>query len=196
MYVYGEPLPSELSGHLPLPDYLPAESTSSLLWVATCGSCSPLHYDLSEGVMLQIHGRKQFLLIPPTDLQACYPYPVAHPHDRQSRINDVHQPDLEKYPHFGNLAAVQATLEPGQLLYIPYGWWHQVESSGVNISVSYRWNPYEDALRVAALASRRFGLASMPAPVATQMYESFLTGIPAPIQAVLLQRFRQQILRQ
>ncbi len=32
-------------------------------------------------------------------------------------------------------------------MYIPFGWWHQIESSGRSVSISVRWNPYDHAIR-------------------------------------------------
>jgi hypothetical protein len=52
-------------------------------------------------------------------------------------------PDLVKYPRFSEaLAASQyAELEPGDALFIPYMWWHHVESRDpFNVLVNYWWD--------------------------------------------------------
>jgi hypothetical protein len=57
-------------------------------------------------------------------------------------------PDLARFPRFSAaLAASQsAELGPGDALYIPYGWWHQVESlSPFNVLVNYWWNDARQA---------------------------------------------------
>jgi hypothetical protein len=57
---------------------------------------------------------------------------------------DPMAPDLKKYPRFAEAArhAQSTTLEPGDALYIPYGWWHGVESlEPLSILVNYWWKP-------------------------------------------------------
>jgi hypothetical protein len=51
-------------------------------------------------------------------IRNCYPYPVQHAHDRQSRVNDCLAPSAENYPRFDAMSAWQAVLRPGDLLYI------------------------------------------------------------------------------
>ena len=57
---------------------------------------------------------------------------------------DLAAPDLERFPRFAAAwqEAEQGTLEPGDAIYIPYGWWHGVESlEPVSILVNYWWTP-------------------------------------------------------
>ena len=35
---------------------------------------------------------------------------------------------------------IDATLYPGDALYIPPGWWHRVKAATVSFSVSYWWD--------------------------------------------------------
>lgn len=55
-----------------------------------------------------------------------------------SRV-DVFAPDDAKYPLFAERvipSAMCATLEPGDLLYFPPGWWHAMRSEETSFSVS------------------------------------------------------------
>jgi hypothetical protein len=55
----------------------------------------------------------------------------------------LRNPDLERFPRFAAaLAASQsAELGPGDALFIPFGWWHHVESlTPFNVLVNYWWN--------------------------------------------------------
>lgn len=70
--------------------------------MAISGSVSPLHFDLSEGVLAQVSGDKRFILWPPSQYASLYPHGVNHHHDRQSRVNCVHNPDLSLYPAFND----------------------------------------------------------------------------------------------
>jgi hypothetical protein len=156
-YLYGEPLSAAWQSALHVfqpPCVDPAVQTSCLLWVAVDGSCSPLHYDLSEGMIMQVCGQKQVVLIPP-GLTTCYPHPIAHPHDRQSQLNDCKAPDLARFPDFAHATAFHTTLDAGDCLYIPYGWWHEITSEGESISITIRWDPYKEEVRKLMLAKHR-----------------------------------------
>ena len=52
--------------------------------------------------------------------------------------------DGDTSPHdaeaFRNVPFVDCILEPGDLLYIPIGWWHYVRGLSVSFSVSFWWN--------------------------------------------------------
>jgi hypothetical protein len=55
--------------------------------------------------------------------------------------------DFARFPRYAEALrhAVQAELEPGDALFIPYGWWHHVESlSPFNVLVNYWWNDAPD----------------------------------------------------
>jgi hypothetical protein len=56
----------------------------------------------------------------------------------------VTEPDFDRFPRFADaLAAARAAeLDPGDAIYIPYGWYHHVEAlSPLNLLVNYWWNP-------------------------------------------------------
>jgi hypothetical protein len=57
---------------------------------------------------------------------------------------DPDAPDLDRFPRFAEAAKLgqSATLEPGDAIYIPFHWWHAVESlDPINAFVNYWWNP-------------------------------------------------------
>ncbi|CEP03475.1 hypothetical protein PBRA_003235 [Plasmodiophora brassicae] len=146
-YLYGEPLPSALWRSLPDMERVlgsTAQLTSSLLWMALDATCSPLHYDMCHGLLLQMAGQKRFIMFPPDGIPDAYMHPVGHARmglvsddDRQSQINDICHPDLAAFPAFAGLRGTQGVVEPGQALVIPYGWMHQIEAGpGLSISVS------------------------------------------------------------
>ncbi|WAQ96454.1 HIF1N-like protein [Mya arenaria] len=113
--------------------------TSNLLLVGMPGNVTPVHYDEQENLFAQIRGSKRFLLFHPDQFENLYPYPVHHPHDRQSQV-DLENPDYEQFPNVRNLHGYEGVVGPGDVLYIPMYWWHQVEScpdSEENISVNF-----------------------------------------------------------
>ena len=51
------------------------------------GNITPAHYDEQENFFAQIKGYKRFVLFHPDQFENLYPYPVHHPHDRQSQVS-------------------------------------------------------------------------------------------------------------
>lgn len=181
-------------------------ATSALLWVAGVHSTSPLHYDLSEGLMLQLNGEKKVILFKPGHNSAFYPHTIGGPYDRQSRINCIKSPNLSKYPSLKATKGLQGIIKAGEILYIPYGYWHQIESPPASVGLSLRWNPYEDTIRAATqFRCIALGLTGVdnetdqsvkmppqviPKNVANMMYRNMLSQtLPGHVTEILLQRF-------
>ncbi|KAK7502087.1 hypothetical protein BaRGS_00006839 [Batillaria attramentaria] len=113
--------------------------TSNLLLVGMDGVITPVHYDEQQNFFAQICGFKRFILFDPSMFGCLYPYPVYHPHDRQSQV-DFDNPDFVRFPRAKELRGRQAILGPGDVLYLPVYWWHQVESvpgRGMTVSVNF-----------------------------------------------------------
>ena len=54
---------------------------------------------------------------------------------------DCDNPDYERFPKFRQAVALEGILEPGEMLFLPAGWWHQVRSMDLAISVNFWWEP-------------------------------------------------------
>ena len=176
-YLYGEPLPAPLQPLLPPPTILkPIPSlSSSLLWVAVSGSISPLHYDLSDGVLCQLHDSKHFLLFSPRHYHTLAPYPTSHAHDRQSQLHFDTRPTV--HPQAEGEVGRQDGLEgwvgevrAGEMIYLPYGWWHQVESEGECVSVTYRWDENQQQLQQIRAVSSQHTSPSKPISAVHALY--------------------------
>ncbi|CAG0914784.1 unnamed protein product [Notodromas monacha] len=101
--------------------------SSNLIYIGMEGNVTPVHYDEQENFFAQVEGFKRCILFPPETFECLYPYPVFHPHDRQSQV-DFDKPDFESFPKARHLRGFECVLEPGDVLYIPKYWWHHVES--------------------------------------------------------------------
>lgn len=103
------------------------------------------HYDAKENVACCVAGQRRFTVYPPGQIAGLYPGPFElTPAGVPVSMVDPVAPDLERYPLFAETArhAEVATLEPGDAIYIPYGWWHGVDSlAPVSILVNYWWTP-------------------------------------------------------
>jgi hypothetical protein len=112
------------------------------------------HYDLMENVGVVVAGRRRFTLFPPDQLPNLYPGPFElTPAGTPVSLVDLAEPDLARFPRFAEAAAhaETATLEPGDAIYIPFHWWHAVDSlASVNLFVNYWWNEATQAADPAA----------------------------------------------
>ena len=102
------------------------------------------HYDLSDNIAVVVAGKRRFILFPPDQLPNLYigPFEQTLAGSPVSLAN-IEAPEFERFPRLQTaLAAAQtAELEPGDAIYIPYGWWHHVRSlSPLNVLVNYWWN--------------------------------------------------------
>ena len=112
---------------------IPAISEATLnLWFGPAGHTEPLHFDPSDGTMMMMHGSKQVVLYPPQQSRNLYPFGFYDVLPFWiSRVN-IDQPDLDRFPDFTKteLDRYEVVLNPGQLLYIPAQWWHEVTAQG------------------------------------------------------------------
>lgn len=103
------------------------------------------HYDAKENVACCVAGQRCFTLYPPNQIANLYPGPFElTPAGIPVSMVDPAAPDLDQYPRFAEAArhAASGTLEPGDAIYIPYGWWHAVDSlAPVSMLVNYWWTP-------------------------------------------------------
>lgn len=113
------------------------------IWLGNRIRVAP-HYDLMENIAVCLAGRRRFTLFPPEQLANLYAGPFElTPAGTPVSMVDPLAPDLDRYPRYAEAwaHALQATLEPGDALYIPYAWWHGVEAlEPVSILVNYWWN--------------------------------------------------------
>eukprot|EP00466_Bigelowiella_natans_P015556 jgi/Bigna1/127161/aug1.4_g1869 len=223
LYLYGEPLPTSVREELPMEKLMSfinirekasketneekgskpfLRPTSMLLWVAadnSSPSISPLHYDLSDGIILQLKGEKRFILIEERGHEeAIYPHAISGNFDRQSKIDDIQKPGKE-FDMFQGVKAFQCVLNAGEALYIPFGCWHQVESPSESVAITIRWNPYADTIRSSTsfrcLALQQKGSAaptpppSLPPNVAEMLYRKMIRDLPKHVANILIQRF-------
>ncbi|MGB0343032.1 MAG: cupin-like domain-containing protein [Parvibaculales bacterium] len=104
----------------------------------------PAHSDYTDNFACVAAGQRHFILFPPDQYKNLYLGPMHKtPAGRAISMVDFANPDFEKYPRFSEAlsTAYQATLEPGDLIFIPSMWWHHVEGlQKFNILVNYWWH--------------------------------------------------------
>ena len=105
-------------------------------WIGQPHVIAHCHYDGYHNFYAQLYGKKRFLLLRPTNWPGLYPYPFLHPSHAQAQVNVSSLEEQRRFPLVERVEAFEAVLEPGDLLYIPPLWFHEVESLDVSISVN------------------------------------------------------------
>lgn len=113
------------------------------IWIGN-RTMAAAHYDMSNNMACNMVGRRRFTLFPPDQVHNLYPGPLEPtPGGQVVSMVDPRAPDLDRYPRFAEAiaAALVAELEPGDMLFYPALWWHQVEAlDGFNVMINYWWN--------------------------------------------------------
>jgi hypothetical protein len=140
---------------IPIPELLPGfvdENRIGLLdadvipriWIGNAIQVAT-HYDLMENIGVVIAGRRRFTVFPPEQIANLYSGPFElTPAGTPVSLVELANPDLAKFPKFADAMATaqSAVLEPGDAIYLPFHWWHAVDSlDAVNAFVNYWWNP-------------------------------------------------------
>lgn len=143
--VQSEPVPELLPGFREANDTdLVDPSVVPRAWIGNALRVAP-HNDLMENIGVVVAGRRRFTLFPPEQIENLYVGPFElTPAGTPVSLVDLENPDLERFPKFAEAwtTAEVALLEPGDAIYIPFHWWHGVDSlEPVNLFVNYWWNP-------------------------------------------------------
>ncbi|WP_380876286.1 hypothetical protein ACFB49_08060 [Sphingomonas sp. DBB INV C78] len=115
-----------------------AHAPYGMPWIGSAGTFTPLHHDLTNNLLFQIVGRKRILLVPPQETPRLY-----NDYHVYSQIRDLAEPDIvARFPKLSGLQVHQVVMEPGDTLFIPLGWWHQVTALDFSITfthTNFRW---------------------------------------------------------
>lgn len=125
----------------PLPVAHP--SAEPRIWLGNAIT-TPTHLDEWFNIGCVVYGRRRFTLFPPEQIVNLYVGPLDYaPTGAPMSLVQLHQPDFERFPRFraALAAARSAELGPGDALFIPPLWWHNVESlEPLNVLVNYWWH--------------------------------------------------------
>lgn len=105
-------------------------------WLGPSGTVTPLHCDYDDNIFAQIWGTKRIFLSPPHHDEFLYTR-EANAILFGSPFNPE-APDFEKFPLARQALMVECIVNPGDLLYVPAGWYHQVRSLTFSLSAN-RW---------------------------------------------------------
>jgi hypothetical protein len=147
---------SVYAGSMPCRDCLPgfaagnpmpllAPETGPRIWLGTASNVSS-HYDTFDNLACVFAGRRRFTLYAPELISRLYPGPIDHTMAGPPvSLAASSSPDDERFPLFREVRdqAWVCELGPGDALYLPKLWWHQVESlAPFNGLVNYWWDAF------------------------------------------------------
>jgi cupin-like protein len=153
--------PAVYAGSVSIPIYLPGFSTANNLrslfsvessviesiWLGN-RTCIAPHFDNTENIACVVGGRRRFTMFPPDQISNLYVGPLdLTPAGQPVSLVDIRNPDFTRFPRFADaLAAAEvAELSPGDAVYIPALWWHNVEAlDDFNVLVNYWWRDVPD----------------------------------------------------
>jgi hypothetical protein len=143
-------------GSLPANRHMPgfaAENRLSFLppdveprvWIGNASVVS-CHYDTFDNLACVIAGRRCFTLYPPDAIGDLYVGPIDHTMAGQPvSLAAGSAPGDPRYPRFETARerALSVELGPGDALYLPKLWWHQVEATEpLNLLVNFWWDAF------------------------------------------------------
>jgi len=125
------------------PNRLVPDGTRPRVWIGNRVTVAP-HFDVADNMACVMAGRRRFILFPPEQTANLYPGPMdATPANVPVSMVSLDEPEFDRFPRYRQAleAAVVADLEPGDAVFIPYMWWHGVQSlAPFNVLMNYWWN--------------------------------------------------------
>jgi ribosomal protein L16 Arg81 hydroxylase len=100
------------------------------IFIGPKGAITPLHMDIWEthAWLAQLVGRKRWILFSPDQRELLYDCSVQ-----------PQNPDFERFPLFRKAKPVECTIGPGDLIFVPGGWAHEVVSLDATISITHNY---------------------------------------------------------
>jgi LPS sulfotransferase NodH len=117
-----------------LDEYLDREAMatgSPSFEVESAGHVMPLHHDPCNRLIAQVVGRRHFNLIPATHWQYLYN------ESGTSSPVDCEHPDFARWPLFRHATVITIDLQPGDVLFMPVGWWYQTRSVDASVAMAF-----------------------------------------------------------
>jgi hypothetical protein len=107
---------------------------TGMMWIGPAGTLTSLHHDLTNNFIAQLVGRKRLKILPASEVGRVY----NHQHVF-SAISDLDDPDLDltRFPRLTGARAYEIILEPGEILFVPLAWWHQVKSLDFSVTATF-----------------------------------------------------------
>ncbi|KAI0362125.1 Clavaminate synthase-like protein [Trametes cingulata] len=114
------------------------EDDFRFVYVGAAGTFTPLHRDVytSYSWSTNVCGRKRWWLFPPEQTRFLF---RKGGEEHMETAYDVRHVDKEAYPLFEQARPIIVEQGPGETIFVPSGWYHQVENLTDCISINHNW---------------------------------------------------------
>ena len=107
--------------------------TSGAMGIGSRGTFMPLQFALTNTLLVQLVGTGRWHLLPPSETGKLY----NHRHVF-SDVQDITDPErVRQHPLVADARGSEVVLNPGDVLFIPVGWWHQARSDSFSVTMTY-----------------------------------------------------------
>ncbi|XP_076883517.1 lysine-specific demethylase JMJ31-like [Bidens hawaiensis] len=123
------------------PQFLETKTLSSInLWMNSAQTRSSTHYDPHHNLLCVVAGSKQVDLWPPSSSPFLYPMQLYGEASNHSAV-PIDKVDLSVHPRaeHSKKYSQRVILHAGDALFIPEGWFHQVDSENLTVAVNFWW---------------------------------------------------------
>lgn len=110
---------------------------AGMMWIGPAGSFTALHHDLTNNFIVQVVGRKQVKLMPAAEVGR-----LDNDEHVFSRFTDLDKVDSAGQSQLQGARFYDILLRPGDILFVPLAWWHQVRAVDFSVTLTYtnfRW---------------------------------------------------------
>ena len=99
------------------------------------GGVTRIHRDMdnSNVYLTELAGKKRVVLFDPKYSDMLYRYPFG----THTSI-DINNPDYDKFPALDKVIGYDCTIEAGDTIFMPSGWWHHIEYQSAGIGFAMR----------------------------------------------------------
>lgn len=99
------------------------------------GSAGQIHRHRlqTETFIVQIHGRQESVLFSPEQAPSLYPGTPVSPFSQLAIREGI---NLDRFPKFRDARPVRFFMEPGEMFYVPPGWWHTTRALTPSIAMA------------------------------------------------------------
>lgn len=137
-YMGNNAVPEPLLEQIRFPEYFSRSLyIKPRIWIGPKGTLTPLHRDDSDNLFAQVWGRKSFILAAPHHREALGTWSTSPKGGLEGCEVNPDAPDYDRFPGARDVVFLRIVLEAGDLLFLPDGWFHQVESVSTSLSVNF-----------------------------------------------------------
>lgn len=113
--------------------------TERLFFMGPRGAFTQLHYDRALNLHAMLVGRKRWQLYGPDKTRRLRPARYESPWSVISEHDLAPEGGVPDHVPGGVEPDYDFVLEAGEVLYVPYGWWHRVETLAPSIATNFWW---------------------------------------------------------